>query len=320
MTTDIEELTEFHWMMDMLQNIDVGLVVVNPKIEVKLWNSFMENHSGLLASNTRNKDLFSLFPEIPVEWFKHKAESVFQLRTRAFSIWEQRPYVFKFKNYRPITGAAEYMYQNISLLPLTSTTGEVSHICIIVYDVTDIAMSRLKLEGANKQLEYLSRTDKLTSLNNRGYWQECQEREFSRYKRHENPTSLVIFDIDHFKSVNDTYGHQAGDEVIRTCARTLTACAREIDICGRYGGEEFVVILPDTDAKGGYIFAERLRKLVEKLTVNHEDFSIQFTISLGVCELTPSVASAKSWLELADQALYHSKENGRNRSSVQKPE
>lgn len=312
----IDELREFHWMMDMLQNIDVGLVVLNRENEIQLWNAFMENHSGLLAIKTKGKNLFDLFPYIPIDWFKHKVESVFQLRTRAFSIWEQRPYIFRFKNYRPITGTAEYMYQNISVFPLTSTTGEVSNICIIVYDVTDIATSTLALGAANHQLEHLSRTDRLTGLNNRGYWQECQEREFAHFKRHQVPCSLLIFDIDHFKKVNDTFGHQAGDEVIRTCAKVLMACARDIDICGRYGGEEFVVVMKNTDASGAKIFAERLRRLIEKLSVKYQDLEIKFTISLGISELKHDTETPLKWLEQADLGLYQSKENGRNQTSI----
>ena len=304
-------------MMDMLQNIDIGLIVLNRENEIQLWNSFMENHSGILAYKTKGANLFELFPDIPVDWFQHKVESVFQLRTRAFSIWEQRPYIFKFKNYRPITGTAEFMFQNISVFPLTSTTGDVTNICIIVYDVTDIATNSQALESANKQLEQLSRTDRLTGLNNRGYWQECQELEFSHYQRHHVPSSLLIFDIDHFKKVNDTYGHQAGDEVIRKCAQLLLKCARDIDICGRYGGEEFVVLLKNTAQDGALVFAERLRKLIEKLTIKYQKDEIKFTISLGICELSHEVQTPQQWLELADQGLYHSKENGRNKTTVQ---
>ncbi len=310
------ELKEFHWMMDMLQNIDVGLVVLNKDNEIQLWNSFMENHSGILSNLTRKKNLFELFPEIDQEWFQHKVDSVFQMQTRAFSIWEQRPYIFKFKNYRPITGIAEYMYQNISIFPMVSTTGEVDHICIIVYDVTDVATNRHALKGVNLQLEKLSRTDRLTGLNNRGFWQESLEKAFSHFKRYKKQLSLVIFDIDHFKAVNDSYGHQAGDEVIKQCATTLLSCARETDICGRYGGEEFVVILTDSDAKKALIFSERLRKQIADLCVVYQGTEIKFTVSLGICQLAETIESANHWLEQADKALYRSKENGRNQSSI----
>ncbi len=313
---NVAELKEFHWMMDMLQNIDVGLVVLNKENQIQLWNSFMENHSGILSTNTRKKNIFELFPEIDQDWFQHKVDSVFQLQIRAFSIWEQRPYIFKFKNYRPITGTAEFMYQNISIFPIVSTTGEVDHICIIVYDVTDVATNRTALKGVNLQLEKLSRTDRLTGLNNRGYWQECLEKAYSHFKRYQKQFSLVIFDIDHFKKINDNYGHQAGDEVIKQCAATLLACARETDICGRYGGEEFVVILTDSDAKKAKVFAERLRQKMEKLTVVHADKEIKFTVSLGVCQLNEKIETAKAWLELSDQALYQSKKGGRNQTTI----
>jgi len=121
------------------------------------------------------------------------------------------------------------------------SSGEVNNICIIIYDVTDVAINSQALNATNKQLEYLSRTDRLTELNNRGFWEECLQQEFARFQRHQLPTSLVIFDIDHFKKVNDTFGHQAGDEVIRRCAQSLSKSARDTNICGRYGGEEFYV-------------------------------------------------------------------------------
>jgi len=316
MSNNIDQLREFHWMMDMLQNIDVGLVVLNKNNEIQLWNSFMENHSGVIATKTRNKDLFELFPEIEKDWFQHKVESVFQLKTRAFSIWEQRPYIFKFKNYRPITGIAEFMYQNISIFPIVSTTGEVENICIIVYDVTDIATNRNALSLANQQLEELSRTDRLTGLNNRGYWQERQEAKFAQFQRYKNDSSLVIFDIDHFKNVNDTYGHQAGDEVIRQCSAALKSCARDVDICGRYGGEEFVVLLSRANAKQAMIFSERLREEIASLVVDYQGTKIQFTVSLGICPLSETIETPQHWLEKADQALYKSKESGRNKSSI----
>lgn len=129
---------------------------INKNNEIKLWNSFIENHSGLLANNVRDKNLFNLFPEIERDWFQHKVESVFQLKILAFSIWEQRPYIFKFKNYRPITGIAEFMYQNISIFPIISSTGKVDNICIIVYDITDVATNRHALKDVNLQLEQLS--------------------------------------------------------------------------------------------------------------------------------------------------------------------
>ncbi|MDM7861933.1 PAS domain-containing protein [Alteromonas sp. ASW11-36] len=145
--TNLEDLLEFHWMMDMLQTVDVGIVVLNRAYEVKVWNGFMESHSGMLPSEVRDKSLFELYPNIQREWFAQKCKPVFELRTRAFMTWEQRPYLFKFPNYRPITGGEDYMYQNITLAPLVSATGTVDNISMMIYDVTDVAASKKQHES-----------------------------------------------------------------------------------------------------------------------------------------------------------------------------
>lgn len=126
----------------------------------------------------------------------------------------------------------------------------------------------------------------------------------------------MIFDIDHFKKVNDTYGHQAGDAVIQGLAKVVSEQIRDTDIAGRYGGEEFVVLLPDVDCAGGRIFAERLRGVVERLQISHEGQVIPFTISLGVADLSEPSDDHLQLLQWADQALYTSKRNGRNQVTV----
>lgn len=309
------DIRDFHWMMDMLQSIDVGLVVIDDDYRIVVWNTFMQNHSGLRADLTRDRSLFELFPEIPERWFRHKAESVFLLKNRAFTTWEQRPYLFRFKNYRPITGTEEFMYQNATINPLISADGRVEHLCIILYDVTDIATHKKGLEAANAELARLSRTDRLTELLNRGFWEECLVREFARDSRSGIRSSLVMFDIDHFKLINDSHGHSVGDEVIRTVAKVLRRNLRAADIAGRYGGEEFAVILMDTPADCALYFAERLRKGIEQSSVACEGRTVRFTVSLGVAESGPG-ADHKQWIDRADQAMYASKRGGRNRTTV----
>ncbi|MDH5484198.1 MAG: diguanylate cyclase [Gammaproteobacteria bacterium] len=316
MTQDLASIKEFHWLIDMIQNLDVGLVVIDRELRVQVWNTFMENHSGCSPTDIIGNKLLDFCRDIPADWFKRKVESVFLLNHRAFTTWEQRPYLFKFKNYRPITGIAEFMYQDVTLIPLTSADGEVKQVGILVYDVTDMAMNKRELQSVNHSLESLSRTDHLTQLNNRGYWEEQMQAEFARFQRSKRPSTLVMFDIDHFKQVNDNYGHQAGDEVIRITAQQLTECKRNTDIAGRYGGEEFVVILDDTTAKSSMIFAERLRKKIEALIIEHECETIKFTISLGLAEFDPLMNDYHQAIEYADQALYKAKQTGRNRSVI----
>lgn len=158
MTDDLDELddlAEFHWMMDMLQTVDVGIVVLDRNYDIRVWNAFMESHSGMLPSDVRDQNLFKLFPEVDVDWLKNKCRPIFELKNRAFITWEQRPYILKFPNYRPITGTEDFMYQNITLSPLTSAVGRVDYMCMMIYDVTDVAANKKRAEAVEVELNEL---------------------------------------------------------------------------------------------------------------------------------------------------------------------
>jgi diguanylate cyclase (GGDEF)-like protein len=316
MSLETSQLNELHWLMEMLHSIDVGLVVLNTEYEVQIFNGFMENHSGYFPREVKDKVLFDLFDEIPQEWFKRKAESVFLLKNKAFTIWEQRPYLFRFDSYRPVTGSADFMYQNTTFIPLLSSKGDVTHLCLLVYDVTDAAVHKMSLESVNTELAILSQTDGLTNLFNRTHWENCLQAEYKRWARSQHSSSLVMLDIDHFKHVNDTYGHLVGDEVIRHLSALIREHVRETDISGRYGGEEFTILLSDTSLKNAYVFAERLRREVESAVVKYNDIELKYTISLGIAEVDPSIKNHEAWIECADAALYNSKESGRNKISL----
>jgi len=310
------DLKEFHWLMAIVQSIDVGVVVLDREYRIEVWNSFMENHSGRQPSEVHLQPFFSVFPEVDEEWFRHKLETVALLGTPGFTIWEQRPYLVRFKSYQPITGLEDHMYQNTTLMPLRATNTEVGHICVIIYDVTDVAINKRQLQTSNAELKRLSSTDRLTGLNNRGHWEEGLKSEYARHQRYQSMAALVMFDIDHFKKVNDTYGHQAGDKVIQGVAKLVHGLVRNTDIAGRYGGEEFAVLLPDTDAAGAKIFAERLRLSVEAMQVTHDEKLIPITISLGVADLSRRSNDHQQLIEWADHALYASKKGGRNRTTL----
>lgn len=310
------ELKEIHWLIDMIQHIDIGLVVLDLDMTVKVWNGFMENHSGLLTSHIVDRKLNDLFTDIPQAWLQQKINSVCLLKNKAFSTWEQRPYLFKFKGYRPITSRAEFMYQNVTFLPLTDIKGEVTQICLIIYDVTDVAVNRQAFQRANNELQHLSHTDDLTQLNNQGYWRECCLNEYKRHSRTKQPASVIMLDIDHFKNVNDTYGHPFGDDVIREVANCLRKNMRETDIAGRYGGEEFTLILVDTDLEKAKIVAERIRQSIADFEFSYQGKQVKVTASLGIAEITDNIADYKTWIKTADLGLYIAKESGRNKIGI----
>ncbi|WP_148862377.1 GGDEF domain-containing protein [Marinobacter fonticola] len=316
MAVNESDMLEFHWLMDMLETVEVGLVVIDMDYRVLVWNGFMENHSGITASRIKEKNLFEHFPDLPERWLKRKVESVRLLNTRAFTTWEQRPYLFHFRNTRPITGTAPYMYQNLTISPLSSADGNVRLVCLMIYDVTDFAASRQALEKANDQLTLLSETDRLTGLLNRGTWESLLEAEYERCRRYGNDSVLVMFDIDHFKAVNDTYGHVAGDEVIRRTSAILQGSLRHADLAGRYGGEEFAVILPETDLDGAIALSERIRTSIEQTPVDTENATIRYTISMGVAPMHDGIGTPVQWIRESDAALYVAKEGGRNQVRV----
>ncbi|NWN91767.1 diguanylate cyclase [Marinobacter adhaerens] len=305
-----------HWMMDMLESVEVGLVVLDLEFRVHLWNGFMENHSGISANTIHNRVLFDLFPDIPRDWLTRKADAVALLNTRAFTSWEQRPYLFRFRNTRPITGTEDYMFQNLTISPLADANGNVEKLCLMVYDVTDIATNKRALERANAQLSRLSMTDRLTGLLNRATWENLVDAEFERFRRYGQNTSLVLFDIDAFKSVNDRYGHLAGDEVLRHIAITTKNLLRQSDSLGRYGGEEFGIILPETDVEGARTICERIREVIERSEVQTSAGRIRYTISTGIAQLTQTPKNYMKWMQQADDALYAAKSSGRNRIVV----
>ncbi|MCJ8313176.1 MAG: GGDEF domain-containing protein [Saccharospirillaceae bacterium] len=313
-----DQFQDFHWMIEMLQTIDVGVVVLNKEYQIKSWNGFMENHSGIDSKDAIDACIFVLFKDMDEFWLRHKADTVFKLKNHAFSIWEQHPYIFKFKNNRPITGVAEFMYQNCTFIPIKDLRGEIDKIAILVYDVTDTAVNKLEAIKVTEELKQLSRTDVLTQMYNRGYWEETLVGEFNRFARTNRVSSLVMLDIDHFKKVNDTFGHQAGDAALKMVANTLTQTLRDTDIAGRYGGEEFSIILVDTDAKSSIVFCERLRKVIEKSEIYYAGKQIKLTISLGIYEVHTKLSTYNQWIEGADAALFEAKNSGRNQTKIYK--
>jgi diguanylate cyclase len=181
----------------------------------------------------------------------------------------------------------------------------------LVVGLTTYRLAR-RLREQNQLLSEESRTDGLSGLLNRRYWEDAVSAEFQRWRRYGRHTSLLMLDIDHFKSINDKYGHPAGDEVIRNVAAILRAALREEDVPGRYGGEEFGVLLPDTPAAGAEVIAERIRRRIEGAALARS--GLRATVSIGIAEIGPEDVDYTVCISHADRALYAAKERGRNRS------
>ncbi|HKU54352.1 MAG TPA: diguanylate cyclase, partial [Rhizomicrobium sp.] len=158
-------------------------------------------------------------------------------------------------------------------------------------------------------------TDQLTGLHNRRYMSRHLDTLLANAKKSERPLAFVIMDIDHFKLVNDTHGHDIGDEVLKEFASRIAANTRGIDLACRYGGEEFVVVMPDTDTAFAYSIAERLRQSIETtpVKISRPPGALNITISIGIAKLESASDTAEQLLHRADQALYRAKRSGRNK-------
>jgi len=207
-------------------------------------------------------------------------------------------------------GADDYLTKPFDALELRARL----HVGERILDLQD------DLLAAQEALRFRATHDALTGISNRAAILEALGREMSRQLRDNHPLGIIMADIDHFKNVNDTFGHLSGDDVLRTVAQRLRESTRPYDSVGRYGGEEFLIVAPSSDIPGTMALAERIRKYIESQPVVAQAGPIRVSVSLGVAVNTPpSCIDIKTLLQLADDALYRAKKNGRNRSEAAAP-
>jgi len=200
---------------------------------------------------------------------------------------------------------------SVRISPLTDDAGEVIGAVELFTDISNHRANELRV----KELEQLALIDKLTQLANRRYIESQLEKHLTEFQRTRLPFAIYFFDIDHFKQINDSYGHDAGDEVLRFLSKTLIDNARPFDLYGRWGGEEFIALIRNLDADNLLSFGERLRMLVQHSYLQWGNERLAVTISLGGT-LAQSDDTLDSLVKRADRLLYTSKKNGRNRLTI----
>jgi len=286
--------------------INIGIVILDREMKVRKWNRWMEIHSGIDADKIEDSSIYDFFPALETPKFVRNCKSVFSFGNFCFFSQKLHNYLFPFKSSGYIDADFEYMQQNCAMGPLRNEENEIESMFIYVQDVTEVAIYEHKLIELNEK-------DGLTGIYNRGFLENKLKEEFSRHKRYIRNFSLIMFDIDHFKHVNDEYGHQCGDFILQSLCSRITSIIRNIDIFARYGGEEFCCLLPETGLEGAVHVAERFRKAIEEQENKFNDLNIKVTISLGVSELREGISSAEMMMKIADDALYKAKHEGRNR-------
>ena len=218
-------------------------------------------------------------------------------------------------DYRAMTNGGDYVWIR-DVVHVVRKDGEVEALIGFMFDIIDRKKTEEQVMRLQKELEELSFKDGLTGVANRRMFDSIMEVEWANARRHQQPLSLIVIDIDHFKQYNDFYGHIQGDDCLRRVAQALgSAGTRARDFFARYGGEEFVLVLPETDVDAAKKIAERCRSLIFKQQIPHENSSTSriVTVSLGVGTIVPSHdAEPIMFIEAVDRLLYKAKQNGRN--------
>ena len=303
---------------NITNRLNTGILILDSNFNIVMCNRFLEVHANKKDNNVIGKSIFTVFPELPKKWFERKLSSVIQLKNQSFCGWEQRHHLFELSHSRPITTDSDFMAQNCTFLPV-EVEGEVEHVCLLIEDVTDICHYQTQLNKALEELALSNRIDGLTQAFNRKHWEECLASEFSRARRYSYELALVMLDLDQFKALNDTFGHQGGDKVLVETAKSINDLLRMGDMFGRYGGEEFAVILPNTDLVGAEEVAERIRQTIASNTVDYQGHSINVTVSIGVAVIDAKDTRYEDLISNADIALYEAKSMGRDRVCLATP-
>ncbi|WP_259238217.1 sensor domain-containing diguanylate cyclase [Rheinheimera pacifica] len=310
---------QLDWLLQpLLTQLNTGVLVLDAQYRVVFFNQFIARRAELDLARVQGNLLEDVFADLPIAWLKRKLDSVLHLQVPAFSSWEQRQYIVKLAHLRPLSSDSQYMAQNCSMLPLTAPDGVSRYICLLIEDATDAYVYQQQLQQSVMQLEHANRTDGLTGVYNRCYWQQQLGYEIQRAGRYQHPLSLLLFDLDKFKDLNDQYGHQGGDFVLIELSRLIDSLLRDTDLFGRYGGEEFGIILPDTGMTGALQVANRICDTVARHKMLYNQQTLKATISIGVASYFDH--SVDELIQRADTALYCAKRQGRNRAVAYQPE
>lgn len=286
--------------------INIGLVVLDEDLKVHFWNRWMALHSGIDSEKIVGQNLFDFFPNLNEPKFLRNSRSVFAFGNFAFFSQKLHRYLFPFPPTYSDKTRFKYMQQSCTMGPIRDEDKQVRYIFLSVNDVTEVV-------NYEEQLIEMNRKDALTGIFNRRFFAQKLQEEFIRGRRHNRPLSLIMIDIDHFKQVNDNYGHQVGDEVLKTFSARMQDRIRKTDMLARYGGEEFACLLPETNGESALLLAKDLCHIVAEETWVCRDVKLQMTISIGIAEGRPEMADSEALLKKADDALYEAKA-GRNRA------
>ncbi len=288
---------------EILDIIENGIFIVDSNLTIHFWNNWLTVNTGISKETAQGKQLEVLFPTTKFKLLKRKIKIALKMNSSTFTNSAIDKYVIPIKLKKITTSRFQYMRQDVVITPLAE-----NEVSIIVYDTSALLDAKATINEQLAIVQKQATTDPLTGQHNRKMFNDLLSAEISKSLRHNKTFSLVIFDIDNFKSVNDTYGHLVGDEVLIAISTISTENLRESDVFARWGGEEFVILLPETRLDGAAAVAEKVRSTIATYDCGEPGYK---TCSFGVAEFNPQ-QDTKSLINDADKALYFAKTNGKN--------
>ncbi|MDA3948408.1 MAG: sensor domain-containing diguanylate cyclase [Spirochaeta sp.] len=290
----------------VLDVLPIGVVMINRQFTVLHWNRWMEMYSGILSTDIQGASLFRDYPELNSPSFLRTCRTVFTFGNVVYLSQKLHRYLFPFRLFQADgNDSVEMMQQSCSMTPVHDEDGEIQGIAITVQDVTDSVVLERRLRAINNE-------DALTGAYNRRFLDSRLAEECDRHQRYGRRLSVFIADLDDFKEINDTHGHPVGDDVLREFCRVTKDEMRRSDFLCRYGGEEFVGLLPETGGSDAAELAERIRRRMEKTVHTGLTGEFTVTVSFGIAELSKEISEPQDILTVADDRLYRAKDLGRN--------
>lgn len=302
----------------LLDHLSIGAAVIDPSLRIVFWNRWLAEHSMLDQEEVLGRPIHEVMPALARKGFVKKVREVFRSGQPSFFNKKLHQNIFPFYSGRSyIEKKLSPMEQTVILSPLLDSEGNTNEVLISVFDISDWITYQNELLRSQTELQRLSQTDDLTQIPNRRSIMDRLTEESLLHKRKKRPLSMALLDIDHFKKINDNFGHHTGDVILSEMAQLLYGMLRDYDAMGRYGGEEFVLVLPETNGEQALKVAERLREAVEKHDFQVNDRNHRITVSLGLaCKGESDDTSPEELLKEADRCLYLAKASGRNRTEI----
>ena len=292
--------------------LPMGVLILDQQQRVCFWNEWLANHSGIAAATAVGQPLAELLPELRSSRFWSALDQVLRYRLPQLLSQALNRYILPLRSHHHSRYGIEYMQQQVRILPLHGSDGH-DYALVTVQDVTESAIRAKAMVSMMQRLKEVSLRDPLTNLFNRRMmwnWLDQQMKEAQRYNKQ---IGCLLIDIDHFKQLNDTHGHQVGDDVLKGFARCVEQQLRDADLFVRYGGEEFVVLLPGSHYIQLGIVAKRVLEAVRESALGGLPAG-GVTCSIGAsCYRPATPCGADELLRRADKRLYEAKRTGRNR-------